>query len=148
MVTFLNHLKICQWFPLTIKILSNFQTLFRSTFLNDKHPVVFMKDMEFENLKSLVEYMYKGEANVPQHMLSAFIKDAESLQIRGLAECASELNAIQEPSGTSSLHPKPQKVPVVSLGCSCRRPRSGWYSGRSTSKNGRGRSLGRTHQHV
>lgn len=46
-----------------------------------------MKDMAFENLKSLVEYMYKGEANVPQNMLEAFIKDGESLQIRGLAEC-------------------------------------------------------------
>lgn len=64
--------------------------MFKSQFLNDKHPVVIMKDVEFENLKSLVEYMYKGEANVPQHMLSAFIKDAESLQIRGLAECASK----------------------------------------------------------
>ena len=67
-----------------------FQNLFKSQFLNDKHPVVFMKDMEFENLKSLVEYMYKGEANVPQQMLAAFIKDAESLQIRGLAECANK----------------------------------------------------------
>ena len=42
------------------------QTLFRSNLLNDKHPVVFMKDVDFDNLKSLVEYMYKGEANVPQ----------------------------------------------------------------------------------
>lgn len=49
-----------------------------------------MKDVDFENLKSLVEYMYKGEANVPQHMLSSFIQTAESLQIRGLAEGASK----------------------------------------------------------
>jgi hypothetical protein len=105
MVTFLNHLKICQWFPITIKILSNFQTLFRSTFLNDKHPVVFMKDMEFENLKSLVEYMYKGEANVPQHMLSAFIKDAESLQIRGLAECASKQFEAEQLGSSSTSTP-------------------------------------------
>jgi len=34
--------------------------------------------------------MYKGEANVPQHMLSSFIQTAESLQIRGLAEGASK----------------------------------------------------------
>lgn len=68
-----------------------FRNLFKSNFLNDKHPVVFMKDMEFENLKSLVEYMYKGEANVPQQMLTAFIKDAESLQIRGLADGANKL---------------------------------------------------------
>ena len=64
--------------------------MFKSAFLNDKHPVIVMKDVDFENLKSLVEYMYKGEANVPQHMLSSFIQTAESLQIRGLAEGASK----------------------------------------------------------
>jgi hypothetical protein len=80
-----------------------FRNMFKSQFLNDKHPVVIMKDVEFENLKSLVEYMYKGEANVPQHMLSAFIKDAESLQIRGLAECANKtIETEQLMSGNSS----------------------------------------------
>ena len=60
--------------------------MFKSQYLNDKHPVIVIKDMEFDNLKSLVEYMYKGETNVAQPMLPAFIKDAESLQIRGLAD--------------------------------------------------------------
>ena len=60
--------------------------MFKSQYLNDKHPVIVIKDMEFDNLRSLVEYMYKGETNVAQPMLPAFIKDAESLQIRGLAD--------------------------------------------------------------
>ena len=51
-----------------------FQTLFRASYLNDKHPVIFMKDVDFDNLKALVEYMYKGQANVPQHMLQSFIR--------------------------------------------------------------------------
>ena len=42
--------------------------------MNDKHPVIILKDVDFENLKSLVEYMYKGEANVAQHMLQSFIR--------------------------------------------------------------------------
>ena len=58
-----------------------FQQLFKSTFLHDKHPVIIMKDVDFENLKCLVEYMYKGEANVPQQMLPSFIQTAESLQV-------------------------------------------------------------------
>ena len=53
---------------------NSFQTLFRASYLNDKHPVIFMKDVDFDNLKSLVEYMYKGEANVAQHMLQSFIR--------------------------------------------------------------------------
>merc|ERR1711936_1443340 len=67
-----------------------FRNLFNSHYLQEKQPVVIVKDMEFDNLKSLRDYMYKGEANVPQQMLPAFIKDAESLQIRGLAECATK----------------------------------------------------------
>ena len=48
--------------------------------------------------------MYKGEANVPQAMLPAFIKDAEELQIRGLAECATkhQFDLDQMTSATSS----------------------------------------------
>ena len=57
--------------------------MFKSSFLNDKSPVIIMKDVDFDNLKCLVEYMYKGEANVPQQMLPSFIQTAESLQIRG-----------------------------------------------------------------
>ena len=58
-----------------------FQSLFKSSFLQDKHPVIVMKDVDFENLRSLVEYMYKGETNVPQLMLPSFIQTAESLQV-------------------------------------------------------------------
>ena len=71
-----------------MKLFFFLQTLFRSSFLHDKAPVIVLKDVDFENLKALVEYMYKGEANVPQHMLQSFIRTAESLQIRGLAEGA------------------------------------------------------------
>ena len=49
-----------------------------------------MKDVDFDILKCLVEYMYKGEANVPQQMLPSFIQTAESLQIRGLCDGASK----------------------------------------------------------
>ena len=79
--------------PHTLLAIANqysLQQLFKSSFLNDKHPIIIMKDVDFDNLKSLVEYMYKGEANVPQQMLPSFIQTAESLQIRGLAEGASK----------------------------------------------------------
>ncbi len=78
------------------------QTLFKQSFLSDKHPVIILRDVDFENLRSLVEYMYKGEANVPQHMLPSFIKTAETLQIRGLAECASKQFEAENNSTTSN----------------------------------------------
>ena len=75
--------------------------------------------MEFDNLKSLVEYMYKGEANVPQQMLPAFIKDAESLQIRGLAECATKHqfdldNLASSPATSSPISHSRQQPPLSS----------------------------------
>ena len=80
------------------------QQLFKSSFLNDKHPVIIMKDVDFDNLKCLVEYMYKGEANVPQQMLPSFIQTAESLQIRGLAEGASK-QKLEQVAELNSLSP-------------------------------------------
>ncbi len=64
------------------------QSILRPSILQNKEPYIFLKDVDFENLRALVDYMYKGEANVPQHMLQSFIQTAESLQIRGLAEGA------------------------------------------------------------
>lgn len=96
------------------------QTLFRSALLNDKHPVVFMKDVDFDNLKSLVEYMYKGEANVPQNMLASFIKTAESLQVRGLAECATKQ---LESDGIGAADTPPQPPPPPPAATSTPNPR-------------------------
>ena len=70
-----------------------------------------MKDVDFDNLKALVEYMYKGEANVPQHMLQSFIRTAESLQIRGLAECATkQLEAEQLQQNLPPIATPPQSL--------------------------------------
>jgi len=91
-----------------------FRQLFKSSFLNDKHPIIIMKDVDFENLKSLVEYMYKGEANVPQHMLPSFIQTAESLQIRGLAEGASKQKLEQVAElNTTNPHLSVPSIPVT-----------------------------------
>jgi len=94
-----------------------FRQLFKSHFLQDKSPVIIMKDVEFDNLKCLVEYMYKGEANVPQHMLPSFIQTAESLQIRGLCDGASkqklaELNNLGAPHLQIPSIPITPQVPV------------------------------------
>jgi len=89
-----------------------FRQLFKSSFLNDKSPVIIMKDVDFDNLKCLVEYMYKGEANVPQHMLPSFIQTAESLQIRGLCDGASKAK-LAELNSLSSPHLQIPSIPIT-----------------------------------
>ena len=52
----------------------------------DKQAVVFLKDVKFEHLQALVDYMYRGEVNVSQDQLAAFLATAEALLIKGLAD--------------------------------------------------------------
>lgn len=52
----------------------------------EKHPIVILKDVRFEELKATMEYMYKGEVNINQDALGQFLKVAETLQIKGLTD--------------------------------------------------------------
>uniref|UniRef100_A0A6P7H617 Protein tramtrack, beta isoform-like isoform X9 n=1 Tax=Diabrotica virgifera virgifera TaxID=50390 RepID=A0A6P7H617_DIAVI len=59
-----------------------FKELFKSN--PCKHPIVFMKDVSYEALSDLLQFMYQGEVQVSQENLTTFIKTAEALQIKGL----------------------------------------------------------------
>ena len=48
-------------------------------------PVIVLKDIKHNDLQALLNYMYAGEASVPQTDLSRLIKAAECLRIKGLA---------------------------------------------------------------
>lgn len=48
--------------------------------------MVFLKDVKFSHLQALVDYMYRGEVNVSQDQLAAFLNTAEALKIKGLAD--------------------------------------------------------------
>ena len=48
--------------------------------------MVFLKDVKFDHLQALVDYMYRGEVNVSQDQLAAFLNTAEALMIKGLAD--------------------------------------------------------------
>ena len=51
-----------------------------------KHPIIILKDVPFQHLTAILEFMYAGEVNVVQDQLPAFLKTAERLKVKGLAE--------------------------------------------------------------
>lgn len=67
----------------------------------DKHPIVILKDVPYVDMRSLLDFMYRGEVSVDQDRLTAFLRVAESLRIKGLTEVNEDKCDL--PSITSSL---------------------------------------------
>uniref|UniRef100_A0A1B6DRD1 BTB domain-containing protein n=1 Tax=Clastoptera arizonana TaxID=38151 RepID=A0A1B6DRD1_9HEMI len=75
-----------------------------------ERPIIILKDITYDELKAMVEYMYKGEVNILQDQLDTFIKSAESLQISGLSGNDND-NKIANSSQIESLSRKPSVPP-------------------------------------
>ncbi|KAF8791948.1 Protein bric-a-brac 2 like protein [Argiope bruennichi] len=90
-------------------VLSACSPFFQSLFLENpcKHPIVILKDMKYTELKAIIEFMYHGEVNVAQEQLSALMKTAETLRVKGLAEMPNEKNS----SSSAQDEPSHRSVP-------------------------------------
>ncbi|XP_011883374.1 PREDICTED: protein tramtrack, beta isoform isoform X3 [Vollenhovia emeryi] len=69
-------------------VLSACSPYFQALFVGhpDKHPIVILKDVPYVDMRSLLDFMYRGEVSVDQDRLTAFLRVAESLRIKGLTE--------------------------------------------------------------
>ena len=48
------------------------------------HPLIYMRGIKFDTLLAVLDFLYRGEANVFQEDLESFLAIAEELQLRGL----------------------------------------------------------------
>ena len=48
------------------------------------HPLIYLRGIKKEHLSAMVDFMYSGEAKVPQDSLEAFLAAAEELKVKGL----------------------------------------------------------------
>uniref|UniRef100_A0A1B6LWX6 BTB domain-containing protein n=1 Tax=Graphocephala atropunctata TaxID=36148 RepID=A0A1B6LWX6_9HEMI len=92
-------------------VLSACSPYFQSLFVGhpDRHPIVILKDVPYADMRSLLDFMYRGEVSVDQERLTAFLKVAESLRIKGLTEVNEERCDL--PSIASSLLSTPPNAP-------------------------------------
>jgi len=69
-------------------ILSACSPFFREIFKQNphQHPLLYLKGIGFEDLKSCLNFMYHGEVNVAQDDLNTFLVVAEELKIKGLTQ--------------------------------------------------------------
>ena len=67
-------------------VLASCSPFFMDLFKRNKHPhpLIYMRGIKSEILASMVEFMYKGEANVDQEKLDNFLGLAEELRLKGL----------------------------------------------------------------
>ena len=70
--------------PILTKLIHFLQALLEEN--PAKHPIIILKDVPFQHLTAILEFMYAGEVNVAQDQLPAFLKTAERLKVKGLAE--------------------------------------------------------------
>ena len=48
------------------------------------HPLIYMRGVKSENLLAVVDFLYRGEANVYPENLDSFLAIAEEFQLKGL----------------------------------------------------------------
>ena len=67
-------------------ILAASSPFFQNLLRKNKHsnPLIYMRGIKFENLVAIVDFMYRGEANVYQQNLNDFLKIAEELKLQGI----------------------------------------------------------------
>lgn len=55
-----------------------------------QHPIIILQDVREQDMEALIRFMYHGEVHIGQDQLPDFLRTAQTLQVRGLAEVSSK----------------------------------------------------------
>ena len=69
-------------------ILAACSPFFRSVLKNNphQHPLLYLKGVKYEEMLSVLDFMYHGEVNIAQNDLASFLCVAKELEVKGLTE--------------------------------------------------------------
>ena len=73
-------------------ILSACSPFFRNVLRKNphQHPLLYLKGVKYQELLSVLNFMYQGEVNVAQEELNSFLAVAEELRVKGLTQNTQE----------------------------------------------------------
>lgn len=73
-------------------LLSACSSYFKQIFKENpcQHPVIIFKNVKYEDLNAIINFMYHGEVNIFQEQLESFLITAELLEVKGLTDNTSE----------------------------------------------------------
>lgn len=88
-------------------LLSACSSYFKDIFKENpcQHPVIIFRNVKYDDLLSIVVYMYQGEVNIEQESLPTFLHTAEMLSIQGLTDDDEKQhkNDVNTPSALTSV---------------------------------------------
>lgn len=76
-----------------------------------QHPFIVLKDVQYQELANMVDFMYKGEVDVQQENLASFLKLAETLKVKNFFIGEKQDNNLEILPSTSQ-HNKSLSSPV------------------------------------
>jgi len=82
-----------------------FKTIFESQpFSNNpcQYPVIVIKDLELNELKTIIDFIYKGEVSVSRDKLQSVLQAAKALEVSGLADLKFEAFNVNNNSNNNS----------------------------------------------
>ena len=98
-------------------ILSACSPFFRTVFKQNphQHPLLYLKGIQYDDLQSVLNFMYHGEVNVAQEDLNNFLAVAEELKIKGLTQNNSEDSGKSSSNSQSKQEPVKHRAPSLNL---------------------------------
>lgn len=96
-------------------LLSACSLYFRDVFKENpcQHPVIVFKNVKYDDLLALIEFMYQGEVSVQQDALPSFLATAEMLSVQGLTGGSSGAGNVTPTGNTVSKEMPPLSTVVA-----------------------------------
>ena len=93
-------------------VLSSCSSFFRDILVQNPHPhpLIYLADVELEELKIFIKFIYSGEAALEQEKLEKFMKTARRFQVKGLGEEETDVALLDQSKDDEDEHKSPDDV--------------------------------------